>query len=118
MVKVGKQVKVYFSYNQDLVDIMRKNEGWWWHKEKCWSFPVGQTSELYDQLKKEGYNVQITKGTEQPKKKEPTKRKPVPITKLFENPNVVSVYDTCSKCKQKKYVGRDGICTECHYTKK
>ena len=110
MVKIGKQVKVYFSYNPDLVQIMRRNGGWWWHKDKCWSFPVGQTSEIYDQLREEGYLVDIKSEKEKPKTKVEHK---LTLKERFKNPDVVSVYATCKHCKQGNFVGKDELCSVC-----
>jgi len=58
--KFKKVIKVHFMYNTDLVDIMRDNGGWWFKKEKCWQFPVGRFSEIYNELKNNRYNVKVT----------------------------------------------------------
>lgn len=57
--KGDKVIKVHFMYNDDLVDIMREHNGWWFRKEKCWQFPVGKLSELYDDLTSKLYKVEI-----------------------------------------------------------
>lgn len=46
-------------YNDDLIDIMREHSGWWYKKERCWQFPVSKFSELYDDLKKNLYAVDV-----------------------------------------------------------
>jgi hypothetical protein len=58
--KGEKVIKVYFMYNDDLVDIMREHNGWWFHNEKCWQFPVNRLSEIYDDLTSKMYRVSIT----------------------------------------------------------
>ena len=59
--KGEKVIKVHFMYNTDLVDIMREHNGWWIYKEKCWQFPVGRLSEIYDDLTSKMYKVEIIK---------------------------------------------------------
>jgi len=54
-----KKFRVYFSYNEDLVDIMREFDGWYNRREKYWQFPIYKFQELYDKLKDSLYKVDL-----------------------------------------------------------
>ena len=59
--KGEKKFLVHFMYNTDLVDIMNEHRGWWFKKEKAWQFPSWKFQEVYDDLKKNLYAVDILK---------------------------------------------------------
>jgi len=59
--KEGNRIKVNFMYNNDLIDIMREHNGYYFKKEKAWIFPVYKQSELYNVLTDKHYNVKFIK---------------------------------------------------------
>ena len=59
-IRKGKTIiKVHFMYNTDLVDIMNEHKGWWKSKDRYWQFPIWKFQEVYDDLKKNLYAVDI-----------------------------------------------------------
>jgi hypothetical protein len=112
-IKKGKKsFKVYFTYNPDLVDIMKDHDGWYFKKQKAWTFPNKRFRKVYDDLKEEGYKVNIS--TEVPKPKNIN----VDKKKELKNKDVIAVFGTCKKCKQKNFVGEDDLCSRCRNTVK
>ena len=106
--KEEKQIKINFSYNLDLVEIMRKHKGYFFRKEKAWCFPIHKLDEIRDELTHKMYNVQ-TKAVSTPPK-------PVYVQKkinVFDNPDVISVAGICKKCKQYTQVYENGVCGRC-----
>ena len=61
IVQHPKLIKVYFTYNSDLVEIMQIHKGWWHGKEKSWSFPLFKLKEIRDELEQKMYQVSVTK---------------------------------------------------------
>ena len=57
--KDGKHINVFFSYNEDLVRLMKENRGWWSPKKKCWIFPLYKRSDIIEVLKSNLYKVQL-----------------------------------------------------------
>lgn len=106
IIKREKQCFVYYKYDKTFIDIMRDNEGWWHRKDKAWTFPIYKTEDIYNQLKEEGYKVDLMR--EKPKKKPKKKKQVTPLNPSFEDhfndPDVIMVYHTCKQCKQKKFV--------------
>ena len=106
--KEEKQIKINFSYNTDLVDIMREHKGYFFRKEKAWCFPIHKLDEIRDELTHKMYNVQT--------KKVSTPPKPAFVQKkinVFDDPDVISVSGTCKKCKQGAQVDENGLCVRC-----
>lgn len=54
-----KILRIYFSYNTDLIEVMRDFDGWWNPKEKYWQFPVNKFQDIYDELKNRMYKVDL-----------------------------------------------------------
>ena len=107
--KEGKHINVSFTYNSDLVDLMRELGGWYIYKKMCWMFPATRKQEVIDKIKDERYRVTVLED------KEPTVKevKQQPISERFKDPDVVSVWGLCKKCNEKKFVGIDCICGQC-----
>jgi len=105
--KEGKQIKVNFSYNSDLVEIMRSHNGYFFRKEKAWCFPMFKLDIIRDELIKKMYQVKVTTSN--------VKQEPKVIKKSypFEDPTVVSVYGKCEKCGKGEFIGKDGLCVRC-----
>jgi len=61
--KEGKRIKINFSYNSDLVDIMRDHNGYYFRKEKAWIFPVEKLYTIKDELTQKMYSVKIISDT-------------------------------------------------------
>jgi len=57
--KEGKRIKINFSYNPDLVEIMRDHKGYYIRKEKTWVFPAEKLHEIRDELVRKMYSVRI-----------------------------------------------------------
>jgi len=57
--KVNKQIKVKFSYNEDLVEVMRGFNGYYRYKEKAWYFPASKLSDLREELTRRMYTVRV-----------------------------------------------------------
>lgn len=87
---------------------MRDCEGWYFKKEKAWTFPIKRFQKVYDALKDAGYTVNTT--MEVPK---PSRERKVTKKESFSNPDVIAVYDVCEKCGLDNFVGRDGLCSLC-----
>jgi len=94
--KDGRHIDVKFSYNTDLVDIMRDLNGIWVYKRMCWMFPASMKSKLVEELKKNGYRVNILQDV----KKKETKSNVVSTSfeERFNDPDVIGVYSNCVKC--------------------
>jgi len=109
--KGEKIIYIHFSYNTDLIDIMREYKGWWFRKEKAWQFPLFKYDDLYNKLKEEKYNVRILK-LEEKKLKEKPKLEQTSIDP-WKNKTVVSVPGHCKECKQWHFLSKDGLCLQC-----
>ena len=59
--KGEKIILVHFMWNDDLVDKMREHNGWWNNKERAWQFPLYKFEQIYDDLTKSLYRVEILK---------------------------------------------------------
>ena len=57
--KDEKKFRVYFSYNEDLVEIMQDFKGWYNGREEYWQFPIYKFQEVYDKLKDSLYKVDL-----------------------------------------------------------
>jgi len=108
--KEGRHINVYFSYNEDLVEIMRDMDGWWIYKKMCWMFPASKKSEIIDKLKECKYKVNILPDVDYERKKVEYK---YDIKKVFEDEDVTQVWGLCKKCNQKKFINKNCLCTEC-----
>jgi len=111
--KGDKIIRINFTFNSDLVDIMRKYKGWFFRKEKAWQFPRSKFSTIYDELTSKGYNVHVRK-MEEPRYKSARKQTQTKID-IWSNPNAVSVFGRCKKCGRKRFVNKDSICVECSF---
>jgi len=112
--KGEKIIRLNFTYNADLVDIMHSHNGWFFRKEKSWQFPIGKFEEVYDHLKKEKYSVNITKLDESKDKPEP-KHKLIQTTweEYWKDKDTIAVGGTCKKCKEWHFVNKDKVCMRC-----
>jgi len=104
--KEGNHLNVSFSYNKDLVDIMRELEGWWMNKKKCWMFPTSMLSRVREKLVSEGYKVNILKEKEQEKIKDNFEDR-------FNDPDVIGVYGNCSVCGGYESLNKEKKCRKC-----
>ena len=98
--KDDKKIKVKFIYNDELVDIMRSFDGWFFRKEKAWIFPATKVSDLREELVKNKYGVDIItleSGS----------------TDLFQDKLVLSTFGICKECNQHNFVGENGYCVRC-----
>ena len=59
IIKKERSFKVRFPYNEDLIDIMREYDGWYFKNDKSWTFPLYKLSEIRDELIHEMYQVEI-----------------------------------------------------------
>lgn len=59
IVNDGKRIRLFFHYNEALIEIMREHRGWWIKKDKCWQFPAFKYKELYAELKSKMYEVRV-----------------------------------------------------------
>lgn len=110
LTKTSQNLKVTFTYNNDIVNIMREQSGIWHKKKKAWFFPLDQYSDIREALISEGYTV--TTFTEEDRKT-PAKEYHY-LQQLFdEDDDLVSLWGTCKKCKHKKFINRGFLCTEC-----
>lgn len=111
-IRKGEKVfRVNFMYNNDLINIMRAHNGWYFGKEKAWQFPLWKFDKLYDELTDKRYNVKILK-------LEIKKAEPKPFVKMkfedyWEDKNVVSVPGHCKKCGEWHFLGKDRLCVRC-----
>jgi len=112
--KEGRHINVSFSYNSDLVDIMKENNGWYIYKKMCWMFPASRKSEIIDILKENKYRVTILPEIEPKRKKV---KKVSPMKRLDEDPTVVSVWHVCKECGEQSFIGRDELCSKCRAKK-
>ena len=107
--KEEKQIKINFSYNTDIVDIMREHNGYFFRKEKAWCFPIRKLDEIRDELAKKMYTVQTKKAPSTPTKPTYVQKK----INVFDDPDVISVGGICKKCNTKTYIDEDGLCVRC-----
>lgn len=63
--KLERSIRLSFSYNQDLVDIMREENGLWHRKTKTWIFPLSKLSHIRDVLTDNKYRVTIATDKQQ-----------------------------------------------------
>ena len=63
--RIGNKIKVNFMYNNDLIDVMRRHQGFYFQKEKAWIFSAHKQSELYNTLTNKHYNVKFVQPKEQ-----------------------------------------------------
>lgn len=107
----GRHINVYFSYNTDIIEIMREHHGRWKRNDKCWTFPLTLKSKLIDTLQQKKYRVQIVSS------KEAQKKQVVDSTHYFDDKDVILVWGLCKKCNQKKLIGQDCMCVKCSVEK-
>lgn len=106
--KVGNKIKVNFSYNSDLVDIMREHHGYFYRKEKAWVFSSTKQQELSNILTKKLYTVTVVK--ENGQTTIPTEHT---SAKTCDDDAFVLVLGHCKKCKQWHFLGKNGLCVQC-----
>jgi len=111
--KEGNHINVSFSYNEDLVDIMREQGGWYRYKQMSWMFPASRKSEIIDVLKEHLYRVTLLPDAN----KKVKEVKQDSVSDRFKNQDIVSVWGLCKVCNQKKFVGKDCICGQCRMEK-
>jgi hypothetical protein len=102
--KETKQIKINFMYNVDLYDLMKKHNGWFLKKEKCWVFPLDKLDEIKKDIKGKHHTIKetISDGTETTKTENP-----------FDTPDIVLVYGHCKICGNYCCMGKKGICLIC-----
>lgn len=61
ILKRERSIKVKFRYNEDIIDIMRDYNGWYFKHDKSWVFPLDKLSEIRDELIHNMYKVEIKK---------------------------------------------------------
>jgi len=106
--ETNKQIKVNFTYNIDLVEIMRKHNGYFFRKEKAWCFPKYKSDDIKKELQENKYTIKI--------KKEEEPEKPKTIQKkidVFADPDTIAVYGKCKSCKEGGFVDKNGLCVKC-----
>lgn len=111
----GKHLNIWFSYNEDLVEIMKELNGWYISKTQMWMFPAYRLSEIRDLLISKKYRVTIVseKGPERSTAKVPS------IDDRFKkNPNIVAIMGKCKSCGYTLFIDRQHSCTECSLSKK
>lgn len=115
--KTQRSLRVSFSYNSDLVDIMREEDGLWHRKDKTWIFPLSRLSQIREALISKKYKVKIVSEIDREKSKR-INHQIIKISnkELFKDKDIVSVWGVCSSCKQECFIGRDGICTKCSFS--
>lgn len=113
--KGEKIVLVHFTYNTDIIDIMRQHRGWWNRKEKAWQFPVSKFQELYDNIKQNHYATEIRKLED--KEYKPRKPKPQKTLDVWSDPDTVSVAGHCKECGLWHFLNKSGVCLMCTMNK-
>lgn len=113
--KTERSLRVSFSYNSDLVDIMREEDGLWHRKDKNWIFPLSKLSQIREALVSKKYRVKIISETNEEKSKRFNQRRKKSREELFKDKDIISVWGVCSSCKQECFIGKDGICTRCSF---
>ena len=92
--------KVKFSYNPDIVSIMRSVKGYYIPKTKEWSFPSYKLDAVISTLKSNGFtNITIKQATSRFDKKE--------------NEEVIATLGYCKKCNQLNFINKFGLCPKC-----
>lgn len=103
--KSHNKIKVKFLYNDDLIDIMREFQGWYFKKEKAWIFPLHKLSDIRDKLIHEMYKVDIlTEKTHTPT-----------VEESFKDKDAIQVYGICKKCGEGAFVNRRRLCNKCSW---
>jgi len=99
--KEDKKVKINFLYNPDLYDIMKKYNGWFFKKEKCWIFPDYQFDSIKKELEEKHYNINFISSQQ------------TQVNDVFGNKDVVTVYGHCKICGVYGSLGKSQICLRC-----
>lgn len=113
--KTQRSLRVSFSYNSDLVDIMREEDGLWHRKDKNWIFPLTKLSQIREALVSKKYKIKIISETDKEKSKRFNQPRKKSREELFKDKDIISVWGVCSSCKQECFIGRDGICVKCTF---
>jgi len=110
--KDGNKLKLHFTYNEDIIDVMRAHKGYWFRKDKSWVFPETKRTELYNELTDKGYNINyLTPMSETPLQK--------PVKKVVEEAidpwkdGAFMRARTCIKCGVWGFCYKDGVCGRC-----
>lgn len=107
--KADSKIKINFTYNDELVDIMRGHHGYFFKKEKAWIFPANKQSELYNVLTDKHYNVEFVK----PKEQKTVMLRKKAILNPWDDKDAVSVAGHCTKCGMYGFCNREGLCIRC-----
>jgi hypothetical protein len=108
--KDGNKLKLHFTYNEDIIDVMRAHKGYWYRKDKSWVFPESKRTDLYDELTGKGYNVEyLTPMTQSHLVVE--KKKEIDVNPKDEDFFMRAGY--CIKCKTYGFCFKDGLCGRC-----
>jgi len=113
--KTERSLRVSFSYNSDLVDIMHEEKGLWHRKDKTWIFPLGMLSQIREALISKKYKVRIISETSKEETRRFNQCRKKSREELFKDEDVVSVWGVCSSCKQECFIGRSGLCSKCNF---
>lgn len=108
--KDGNKLKLHFMYNEDVIDVMRAHKGYFFRKEKAWVFPESKSTELYNELKDKGYNIEYLTPTSRATTEKTAKRE------IDVNPPKDDYFmraGTCVKCGRWGFCFKDGICGRC-----
>lgn len=101
--KEGNKIKVNFSYDTDLVDIMRSHKGYFYRGEKAWVFPSHKYDAIRSELKSKHYDVRFVTSATQT----------TFATKRKEKSEVLSTFGHCKKCGEGAFCNKDGLCVRC-----
>jgi hypothetical protein len=112
--KDGNKLKLHFTYNEDIIDVMRAHKGYWYRKDKSWVFPETKRTELYNELTDKGYSVNYLTPMSQATLETPVKKK---VEKVDEfDPwadGAFMVGGVCRKCNKWGFIFKNGLCGTC-----
>jgi len=117
IIKSEKSFRVYFSYNSDLVELMKELDGWYMRSDKAWQFKLGLFTTVVDTLKKNLYTVDIkNKNSNDKSISTEVKQEKKYNYDGFKDNEVVSIFGKCKKCKLENFVNRNKLCATCNIT--
>ena len=112
--KDGNKLKLHFTYNEDIIDVMRAHKGYWYKKDKSWVFPETKRTELYNELTSKGYNINYLTPMSQTTLETPVKKKVEKVEEIDPwKDGAFMMAGYCIKCGTWGFCYKSGICGRC-----
>ena len=101
--KEKQKIKINYTFEQPLYQIMKSYNGYYYKPNKCWIFPLKEFEKIKKDIKEKGYPVTILVKEDQS----------TFVENVFDEPDVIAVYGKCKKCGSEGFVNKESLCILC-----